>query len=91
MKGPTTTPFGGSYAVKVTWEGNPRYEAGAVRSYPSISVALRKELGLFANVRPAKNYPGIASKYHGIDLVLFRETYGLGKVKKKIDRAVTVC
>lgn len=73
LKGPTTTPFGGSYAVKVTWEGNPRYEAGTVRSYPSISVALRKELGLFANVRPAKNYPGIASKYQGIDLVLFRE------------------
>ncbi|MFI5421131.1 MAG: isocitrate/isopropylmalate dehydrogenase family protein, partial [Nitrososphaerales archaeon] len=34
---------------------------------------LRQELDLFANIRPAKNYPFIESKFRGVDLVIVRE------------------
>ena len=71
-KGPITTPFGGTYRVNVTWK-RPGTDSEKVRSYPSISVALRKELDLYANVRPVKSLPGVESKYEKIDLVFFRE------------------
>ena len=71
-KGPITTPFGGSYRVRVDWE-KPDTDADQIRSYPSISVALRTELDLYANVRPVKSIPGIKSKYENIDMVFFRE------------------
>lgn len=41
--------------------------------FRSINVALRKELDLFANLRPARTYPGIRSRYDNIDLVVVRE------------------
>ncbi|MDA4129787.1 MAG: isocitrate/isopropylmalate family dehydrogenase, partial [Thaumarchaeota archaeon] len=34
---------------------------------------LRQELNLYANIRPAKNYPFIESKFEGVDLVIVRE------------------
>jgi isocitrate dehydrogenase (NAD+) len=43
------------------------------RSYPSLAIALRKELGLFVNLRPIKNYPNVPSRYDHVDLVIFRE------------------
>jgi isocitrate dehydrogenase (NAD+) len=39
----------------------------------SVNVALRKELDLYALVRPCKWYPGVRSKYDSIDLVIVRE------------------
>ena len=39
----------------------------------SVNVALRRELDLFALVRPAKWYPGVRSRYEGVDLVVIRE------------------
>jgi isocitrate dehydrogenase (NAD+) len=39
----------------------------------SVNVALRKDLDLFALVRPCKSYPGVRSKYSDIDLVIVRE------------------
>jgi isocitrate dehydrogenase (NAD+) len=69
LKGPTGTPFGGSYRIR--FEGSR--PDGSPRSYPSITVALRKELELYVNVRPVKNYPGIPSRADGVDLVIFRE------------------
>jgi isocitrate dehydrogenase (NAD+) len=36
-------------------------------------VALRKELDLYANIRPARNLPNVPSRYQGVDLVIFRE------------------
>ena len=39
----------------------------------SVNVALRKELDLFALVRPCKSYPGVRSRYEDIDLVVVRE------------------
>ncbi|MGI9951051.1 isocitrate/isopropylmalate dehydrogenase family protein [Moorellaceae bacterium AZ2] len=41
--------------------------------FRSVNVALRKELDLYANVRPVKNLPNVPSRYQGIDLVIFRE------------------
>jgi isocitrate dehydrogenase (NAD+) len=39
----------------------------------SVNVALRRELDLFALVRPAKWYPGVRSRYDNVDLVVIRE------------------
>ncbi|NOX97585.1 MAG: isocitrate/isopropylmalate dehydrogenase family protein [Nitrospirae bacterium] len=41
--------------------------------FRSVNVALRKELDLFACVRPCKSYRGVRSKYSDIDLVIIRE------------------
>lgn len=41
--------------------------------FRSVNVALRKELNLYACVRPCKYYPGIRSKYTDVDLVIVRE------------------
>ena len=37
------------------------------------NVTLRKKLDLYANLRPAKTYPGLRSRYDKIDLVIVRE------------------
>jgi isocitrate dehydrogenase (NAD+) len=39
----------------------------------SVNVALRKELDLYALVRPCKSYKGVRSRYDDIDLVIVRE------------------
>ncbi|MEI8345637.1 MAG: isocitrate/isopropylmalate family dehydrogenase, partial [Candidatus Omnitrophota bacterium] len=41
--------------------------------FRSVNVALRKELDLFACVRPCKSYPGVKSRYDNIDLIIVRE------------------
>ncbi len=41
--------------------------------FRSVNVAFRKEFDLYANVRPAKTYKGVRSRYENIDLVLIRE------------------
>jgi len=41
--------------------------------FRSVNVALRHELGLFACVRPCKSYPGVRSRYEGVDVVVVRE------------------
>ena len=39
----------------------------------SVNVALRKELDLYALVRPCKSYPGVRSRFENIDLIIVRE------------------
>src|SRR3989440_4651543 len=39
----------------------------------SANVTLRKKLDLYANLRPAKTYPGLRSRYENIDLTIVRE------------------
>lgn len=39
----------------------------------SANVALRKKLDLYANLRPAKTYHGLRSRYENIDLIIVRE------------------
>lgn len=41
--------------------------------FRSVNVALRKELDLFANVRPVKTYKGIRSRYENVDIIVVRE------------------
>jgi isocitrate dehydrogenase (NAD+) len=40
---------------------------------PSVNVALRKTLDLYANLRPVKNLPGVKSRVDNVDIVLVRE------------------
>ncbi len=40
---------------------------------PSVNVALRKGLDLYACVRPIKTLPGVASRYTDVDMVVIRE------------------
>src|ERR1700719_4339843 len=40
---------------------------------PSVNVALRKTLDLYANLRPVKNMPGVKSHFQGVSLTLVRE------------------
>jgi isocitrate dehydrogenase (NAD+) len=41
--------------------------------FRSVNVGLRKELDLYANLRPAVTIPGVRSRYEGVDLVIVRE------------------
>jgi len=43
--------------------------------FPSVNVALRKKMDLFANVRPVRTLPGVRTRYNDvkIDMVIFRE------------------
>jgi len=41
--------------------------------FRSVNVALRKELDLYACVRPCKTYSGVFSLYKGVDIVIVRE------------------
>ena len=41
--------------------------------FRSANVALRKSLDLYANLRPAKTYQGLRSRYDHIDLIIVRE------------------
>lgn len=41
--------------------------------FRSVNVALRKELHLFACLRPCKSYPGVQSPFPNVDLVIVRE------------------
>ena len=43
--------------------------------FRSVNVALRKELDLYACLRPCRSYPGINSRYSDIDLVVVRENH----------------
>ncbi|MEM4363388.1 MAG: isocitrate/isopropylmalate dehydrogenase family protein [Candidatus Caldarchaeum sp.] len=38
-----------------------------------VIVYLRQKLDLYANIRPFKNYPGVKSKWSGVDFVIVRE------------------
>ena len=39
----------------------------------SVNVGLRKALDLYANLRPVRNLPGVASRFTDVDLVIVRE------------------
>ncbi len=41
--------------------------------FRSVNVALRQELGLYANLRPARSMQGVVSRYDDVDLVIVRE------------------
>ncbi len=57
------------------------------KGFRSVNVQLRKELDLYASVRPAENLPGIKTKFENVDIVVFREnTEDLyAGIERKID------
>lgn len=43
------------------------------KGHKSLNLTLRKELGLYANVRPCLSIPGYKTRYDNVDLVTIRE------------------
>lgn len=43
------------------------------KGFRSINVRLRKDLDCYANVRPAKIFPGVRTRYDNVDIVIVRE------------------
>src|SRR5437660_4899472 len=41
--------------------------------FRSVNVALRKELDIYAQVRPCKSYLGVRSRFQDVDLIIVRE------------------
>lgn len=80
--------------------GGPKWDGGAVRPEQGL-LALRKDLGLFANLRPIRIFPGHeelsplkASRAKGVDLLIVRELTGgiyFGERQEGDDRARDEC
>jgi len=58
-------------ANKVALKGPLTTPVGS--GFRSVNVALRKEFDLYANVRPARSFEGVPSRYRDVDLVIVRE------------------
>ena len=43
------------------------------KGFRSVNVQLRKELDLYANLRPCKNLPNVKTRYNNVDLIVVRE------------------
>jgi isocitrate dehydrogenase (NAD+) len=43
------------------------------QGFTSVNVGLRKALGLYANLRPVRNLPGVPSRFENVDLIIVRE------------------
>ena len=43
------------------------------KGFRSVNVALRKELDLYANLRPCKNLPNVKTKFDDVDIIVVRE------------------
>ena len=56
---------------KVALKGPTETPVGT--GHRSVNVELRKQLELYANLRPVKTLPGIKSRYEGVDLIVVRE------------------
>src|SRR5690606_38513138 len=53
-------------------------QSGQAKGFRSLNVRLRKELDLYANVRPIKTLPNLKTRFESVDLVIIREnTEGL--------------
>ncbi|MFC1965679.1 isocitrate/isopropylmalate dehydrogenase family protein [Chloroflexota bacterium] len=56
---------------KVALKGPTTTPVGS--GFRSVNVSLRQMLNLYACLRPCRSYPGIRSRYEGIDIVVVRE------------------
>lgn len=56
---------------KVALKGPVTTQSGV--GFRSVNVALRKTFDLYANVRPARSFPGVPSRYENVDIVVMRE------------------
>jgi isocitrate dehydrogenase (NAD+) len=48
-------------------------ETAVAKGAPSLNVALRQALELYANVRPVKNLEGVQARFSDVDMILIRE------------------
>ena len=64
--------IGSVLRTRVALKGHLAARLGEQQENPN--VALRKTLGLYANVRAVKSFPGRASRYPDLDLVVVRES-----------------
>lgn len=48
-------------------------ETGVGQGYRSINVYLRRTFNLYANLRPTRNFEGVHTPFHNVDLVVVRE------------------
>lgn len=62
------------------------------RGFTSVNVGLRKNLNLYAALRPVKSLPGVPTRYENVDLVIVREnTEGLySGVENTVTKGVIV-
>jgi isocitrate dehydrogenase (NAD+) len=63
--------------------------------FRSVNVGLRQTLGLYANLRPARSFKGVPSRYHDVDLTVVRENTeglysGIEKINAERTRAESV-
>lgn len=60
--------------------------------FRSVNVGIRQALNLYANLRPAKSYEGVKSRYSNVDLVMVREnTEGLySGIERFVDEGKTI-
>ncbi len=64
------------YKTRLAFKGPLTTVVGT--GFRSINVALRQQYELYANVRPAKSWPGVKTRYDNVDIVIVREnTEGL--------------
>ncbi len=62
--------------TRVAFKGPLTTQVG--KGFRSINVELRQRYDLFANVRPAKSWPGVKTRFEDVDIVVVREnTEGL--------------
>ncbi len=57
--------------TKVALKGPTATPVGT--GHRSVNVELRKQLDLYANLRPVASLPGVKSRYEGVDLIVVRE------------------
>eukprot|EP00899_Mesostigma_viride_P011041 jgi/Mesvir1/19939/Mv13204-RA.1 len=81
MIGKSIDPLTNSFVTKVSMDSVLRNRVGLKgpmttpigKGFRSLNLTLRKELGLFANVRPCLSIPGYKTRYDNVDLVTIRE------------------
>ena len=79
--GKEVDPRTGSFITKESMESVLRNRIGLKgpmttpigKGFKSLNLTLRKELGLYANVRPCLSLPGYKTRYDNVDLVTIRE------------------
>src|SRR3954469_14445441 len=76
----TLTACRGADAVLLAAVGGPKWDGGSVRPEQGL-LGIRKELGLFANIRPVRAIPALAGAsplkdVERVDLVVIRELTG---------------
>ncbi|XP_024541654.1 isocitrate dehydrogenase [NAD] catalytic subunit 5, mitochondrial [Selaginella moellendorffii] len=79
--GTTLDPKTGSFVTYDSMESVRKYGIGLKgpmatpigKGHKSLNLTLRKELGLYANVRPCLSIPGYKTRYDNVDLVTIRE------------------